>query len=113
MNGKTLALDLGLAESDVGYHRLRLDIAGREGRFFVSTMQLVDAQGALLWDWGLDMKKLLKVGQLETAVLPGLNQACMVSTGNDPQFELDLPEAILPQLLGATFKLVFSALAAE
>jgi len=113
LNGKSLALDLQLPESEVGFHRLRLDISGRKGRFFVSVMQLVDAQGKVLWDWGLDMKKLLKMGQLEMAVLPGLKQACMVSTGNDPQFELDLPETVLPQLSGATLRLMFSAVDAE
>ncbi len=113
LNSKVLAFDLTLPVSSEGFRSLRLDIAGREGCFFIRTLQIVDSQGELLWDWGFDTSKLLKVGQLEVAIMPGINQACLISTGNDPQFELDLPEDILPRLSEATVRLVFSAMDAQ
>ncbi|UQB43269.1 methyltransferase domain-containing protein [Thiomicrospira microaerophila] len=110
LNGALIRFELALPNETLGINRLRLDIAGRTGCFFVRALRILDAAGSVLWDWGLELRRLSKIGQLEIAVMPGLNQACMVSTGNDPQFEMDLPEDLLPMLSGARVEIEFSAL---
>lgn len=111
LNGGLLSFALPLP-TDTAIRGLRLDIAGRSGCFFVRTLRILSSHGELLWDWALDMSRLSNMGQLDIVPMPKLKQVCMVSTGTDPQFLLNVPESLLPSLSGAMLELAFSAVLA-
>lgn len=106
LDGALQSLTLRLPEVE-GLNGLRLDIAGREGCFFVNRAVLHAADGSELW--AFEVSRIKDVAQLEITTLPN-NRVCWISTGTDPRFELDLPVEVLPLLSGATLIIEFTAL---
>jgi protein-L-isoaspartate O-methyltransferase len=72
--------------------RIRLDIVNALGVVDIHDLRVLDQSGAPIWKWSGDIALMQRRVQL--VLLPGLNpeaRSTVVSLGNDPWFELDLP----------------------
>jgi hypothetical protein len=56
------------------------------------------------WSWTLDNPEALNVGQVRIVPVPGVAEVILISTGNDPQFELPLSPALLPEIPGGVLR---------
>lgn len=52
----------------------------------------------------LDKPEALNVAQLRIVPVPGVAEVILISTGNDPQFELPLPPELLHELQGGVLR---------
>lgn len=85
----TFPTDSGLVQ------RIRLDIMDALGVVDMHTLELQDASGTLIWQWSGDLALMLP--RVQVVLLPSDTEgvlATVVSLGNDPQLELNLPEDV-------------------
>lgn len=92
-------ISLSLPLQTEAYSKLRLDIADRPGSFIVSHFAFSDSDGNTVWQWDCDVEQLKHVGQLSFyRNTSDSSSVCMLSEGNDPQFELNIAEPTLQAL---------------
>ncbi len=110
LNGEVLSFELRLPNLEDALDSLRLDIAGRQGCFFVQALTVLDPLGETLWSWNLSMEQVKNIGQLQSFAMQEQNQIGLISTGTDPQFELELAPDIIAQANGGKVMIRFTAL---
>lgn len=98
MSGEVVSFALNLPQDLAVCRSLRLDIAGCTGCFFLHELSIENASGDIIWQWDFDLTLFARVADLQMFNVAGYDQACLISTGADPQFELNLSEAVLQQL---------------
>ncbi len=110
LNGEPISLDLRLPSLEFTLEGLRVDIASQQGCFFVQELTVIDALGETLWSWDLDMEQVKNSDQLQSFAMHEQNKICLISTGTDPQFELDLAPDIFKKANGGSVIIKFTAL---
>jgi hypothetical protein len=108
LNGEKVSFSLPLPNAEINIECLRLDIAQCQGCFFVKELCLFDSADEILWSWNLRMNFFKNIGQLESFAMPERNQICLISTGTDPQFELDLPPELVEKANGGKVLITFT-----
>ena len=104
LTGEKTPISLALPVLDENYTALRLDLTNCPAHLVVSKLIIKNKAGEPLWSWDLNPQALSNLGQLIFTPLDD-QQAVFISTGNDPQFVLNLPENLYPQLAGACLEL--------
>lgn len=97
-NGKHQSIDLDLPPCVKDYTRLRLDIAEKPGFYKIDEISLYDSNKDTLWSWDFDVVQLTNAGELSFFHNENEKTICLLSQGNDPQFELDIPEHLIKAL---------------
>ena len=100
LSGEEVRVSLELPNFEEVFTGLRVDFANCPAYLLVSTMLLRNKAGEVIWQWDFSVSILTKISQLKISTLDN-DQVVFVSTGNDPQFILNLPENIYPKLAGA------------
>ena len=104
LSGEKTPISLALPVLDENYTALRLDLTNCPAHLVVSKLLIKNKAGETLWNWDLSPQALTNLVQLIFTPLDD-EQAIFISTGNDPQLVLNLPESLYPQLAGASLEL--------
>lgn len=100
LSGEKVRISLELPDLEEVFTGLRIDFTNCPAYLVVGAMLLRNKVGEVLWQWDFSTSLLTKISQLKIYALDN-DQMVFVSTGNDPQFILNLPENIYPKLAGA------------
>lgn len=98
LNGEQHAFSLALPNVSEAIKGLRFDIAGRVGCFFLHELSVITRDGETIWSF--DVQQIDDIAQLQHFLMND-QQACLISTGNDPRFELVIPPHQYTRLAGA------------
>lgn len=109
---QTLVFDI--PHSDEAYTRIRVDPADRRGFLRLHGMRLITSDGNVLWEWSAETSLIddLTATASNNLVMLGKSElfsgAAIVLTGNDPWFELPLPNDLLQRISdeGGSFELI-------
>ncbi|EPD44411.1 MULTISPECIES: methyltransferase domain-containing protein [Delftia] len=101
-----------LPDHNTSLSHLRLDLADRPGFIHLHRLALLDAQGAVVWQWLPEDSDAALLGQRphHQLVWNGLHPAgafslMLLLTGDDPWFELPIPAETLAALRGASLEI--------
>lgn len=109
LDGKVQVLSLPIATVEQRVTALRFDVANRPGCFEIQEMCVVDAGGDAIWRWQYSRDELSGIQNADVVIDPEQGRACVLSRGNDPQFKLDLPSAVMHMVAGNVFQIKLSA----
>lgn len=105
-------LRFALPDHNTSLSHLRLDLADRPGFIHLHRLALLDAQGAVVWQWLPEDSDAALLGQRphHQLVWNGLHPAgafslMLLLTGDDPWFELPIPAETLAALRGASLEI--------
>lgn len=105
-------LRFALPDHNTSLSHLRLDLADRPGFIHLHRLALLDAQGAVVWQWLPEDSDAALLGQRphHQLVWNGLHPAgafslMLLLTGEDPWFELPIPAETLAALRGASLEI--------
>ncbi|WP_278534837.1 methyltransferase domain-containing protein [Delftia acidovorans] len=105
-------LRFALPDHNTSLSHLRLDLADRPGFVHLHRLALLDAQGAVVWQWLPEDSDAALLGQRphHQLVWNGLHPAgafslMLLLTGDDPWFELPIPAETLAALRGASLEI--------
>lgn len=105
-------LRFALPDHNTSLSHLRLDLADRPGFIHLHRLALLDAQGAVVWQWLPEDSDAPLLGQrpYHQLVWNGLHPAgafslMLLLTGDDPWFELPIPAETLAALRGASLEI--------
>lgn len=104
MGEERQTLRFALPESATPLTALRLDPADRPGFLYLHHVRLLAADGSTLWQWATEERHHALLSGTEVrdivwqAPLPASSPALLLLTGDDPWFQLPIPQA---QLVGA------------
>jgi hypothetical protein len=90
--------------------KLRLDIATCTGYFFIQQLKIKDIASEDIWIWDFDTHRFKNIADLIFFDCNNKTQANLLSTGRDPQFQLELPNEILQKLSEASLVIEMSGL---
>ena len=98
---QTVSFDLaGLTSAPKG---IRFDPADRPGLLSLYAIRLYDRSGTLVWDWDGSPGRLARPGANQVSIsrlLGAPGGVTLLMSGDDPNFELPIPEEALQQDLG-------------
>ncbi|XGA79220.1 class I SAM-dependent methyltransferase [Halomonas sp. CH40] len=100
LSGGKARVSLELPDLKGTFTGLRIDFTNCPAYLLVSSMLLRNKADEVIWQWDFSTSILTQIGQLKISALDN-DHVAFVSTGNDPQFVLNLPENIYPELAGA------------
>lgn len=96
---KNHSLRFKLSSSLAPYTKLRLDIADCPGCFMLNELSIFNSSAQQQWCWNFDTCQLSEIGELNffkaESQQPGI---CMLSTGYDPQFVINLSDEMLCEI---------------
>lgn len=105
-------LRFALPDHNTSLSHLRLDLADRPGFIHLHRLALLNAQGAVVWQWLPEDSDAALLGQRphHQLVWNGLHPAgafslMLLLTGDDPWFELPIPAETLAALRGASLEI--------
>lgn len=105
-------LRFALPDHNTSLSHLRLDLADRPGFIHLHRLALLDAQGAVVWQWLPEDSDAALLGERphHQLVWNGLHPAgafslMLLLTGDDPWFELPIPAETLAALRGASLEI--------
>ena len=102
LDGQLNVFHLKIPETNGVPIRLRLDIAACKGYFFIHKLKIINAKDEDIWVWDFNLSILKNIIELILLKVDQQAQAGMISTSNDPQFQLELPIEILQKLSNTT-----------
>lgn len=105
-------LRFALPDHNTSLSHLRLDLADRPGFVHLYRLALLDAQGAVVWQWRPEDSDAALLGQRPHHQLvwngphpAGAFALMLLLTGDDPWFELPIPAETLAPLRGASLEI--------
>lgn len=105
-------LRFALPDHNTSLSHLRLDLADRPGFVHLYRLALLDAQGAVVWQWRPEDSDAALLGQRPHHQLvwngphpAGAFALMLLLTGDDPWFELPIPAETLTPLRGASLEI--------
>lgn len=105
-------LRFALPDHNTSLSHLRLDLADRPGFVHLYRLALLDAQGAVVWQWLPEDSDAALLGQRPHHQLvwngphpAGAFALMLLLTGDDPWFELPIPAETLAPLRGASLEI--------
>ncbi|WP_416820309.1 methyltransferase domain-containing protein [Delftia tsuruhatensis] len=105
-------LRFALPDHNTSLSHLRLDLADRPGFIHLHRLALLDAQGAVVWQWLPEDSDAALLGQRPHHQLvwnrlhpAGAFSLMLLLTGDDPWFELPIPAETLAALRGASLEI--------
>ena len=108
MDGRAVELTLKLPEID-NMNGLRLDIVNRPAYVFIHSLSLFDIMSNKLWEWGFCSEKLEDVVSMSFFDIPGESYVGALCSGDDPHFQLPLPDVEVSKIGGGSVRIKFHA----
>lgn len=107
-NGAPQSVTLTLEPGDGTIGRLRYDITDRSAVVRLRLLQLLNVENEVQWQWSGSARSL--IARRNVAVRHEADQLVIVAMGEDPGFEIDLPDDVTARAVdGWKFRATFSA----